>query len=268
VTVVRHDVVDQVMRVVLDGPGSLNSLDPQALDGLERALAAAEVDHTLRAVVIEGAGDRAFCVGMDIDFLGSCFADPLGTFLPFLRRLDDDLARLEALGVPVVAKVSGLARAGGLELILACDFVVAANDARVGDLHLEFGVPPGGGGSQRAPRKLGEQRAKLLLMTPTWLSGPEMVAWGMALSSVPRDALDAEVERLLGLLRGRSRPAMAVVKRLVQAPRTMSFEEGLRYERELFSRLHEQDPDVGEGYRAFVEKRTPSWRDVDARAYR
>ena len=105
-------------------------------------------------------------------------------------------------------------------------------------------------------------------LTGEWLSGPEMVEWGLALRSVPRDGLEAEVERLLGLLRGRSRPAMAVVKQLVQAPRTMSFEEGLRYERELFSRLHEQDPEVGEGYHAFVEKRTPSWRDVDARAYR
>ncbi|HET6154103.1 MAG TPA: enoyl-CoA hydratase-related protein [Marmoricola sp.] len=267
-TVVHQVTADQVMTVVLDGPDSLNSLTPEAVDGLEAALDIAEADPTLRAMVITGAGDRAFCVGMDIDFLGPCFADPLGTFLPFLRRLDAALERLENLGFPVIAKVNGLARAGGLELILACDFVIAADEAKVGDIHLEFGMPPGAGGSQRAPRKLGEQRAKLLLMTPTWLDGPTMVAWGLALSSVPRTQLDDQVASLVAMLRGRSRPAMAVVKRLIGAPRSMTFEEGMRYERELFSRLHEQYDEVAEGYQAFVDKRTPSWRDVDNRAFR
>ncbi len=262
-TIVHHSITDQVMTVVLDGPDSLNSLSPEALDGLEAALDVAEHDITLRALVVSGTGERAFCVGMDIDFLGPCFADPFGTFLPFLRRYDAALERLEALGFPVIAKVSGLARAGGLELILACDFVIAADDARVGDIHLEFGMPPGAGGSQRAPRKLGDQRAKLLLLTPMWLDGPMMVSWGLALSSVPRAELDDKVEHLLMNLRGRSRPGMAITKRLLHAPRSMSFDEGVRYERELFSRLHEEYDEAAEGYRAFVEKRTPHWTDVD-----
>ena len=208
-------------------------------------------------MVVTATGERAFCVGMDIDFLGECFADPLGVFLPFLRRYDAVLGRLEGLGFPVIAQVGGLARAGGLELILACDFVVAADEARVGDIHLDFGMPPGGGASQRAPRKLGEQRAKLLLLTPTWLDGPTMVEWGLAIASVPRADLPAEVEKLLAMLRGRSRAGMAITKRLLHAPRSMSLEEGLRYERELFSRLHEEHPDAAEGYTAYVEKRTP-----------
>ena len=131
-TQVHHSIADQVMTVVLDGPDSMNSLTPEALAGLEAALDIAESDLTLRAMVVTATGERAFCVGMDIDFLGECFADPLGVFLPFLRRYDAVLGRLEGLGFPVIAQVGGLARAGGLELILACDFVVAADEARVG----------------------------------------------------------------------------------------------------------------------------------------
>ncbi|MFY1694693.1 MULTISPECIES: enoyl-CoA hydratase/isomerase family protein [unclassified Solwaraspora] len=264
-TDVRYATDDQVMTIVLDGPETMNSLTPAAIAGLDAALAAAEVDHTLRAVVITGVGDRAFSVGMDIDFLESCFADPQRIFLPFLRSYHAVLRRIERLGVPVVARVNGLARAGGFELILACDFVIAADEAKVGDIHLEFGMPPGAGSSQRAPRKLGDQRAKALMLTPLWLRGPELVQWGVALASAPRAQLDDEVGKLLSSLRGRSRPAMAITKRLLNSVHTMTLEEGLRYEREMFSRLHEEVPEVAEGYRAFVDKREPVWGDVDVR---
>jgi enoyl-CoA hydratase/carnithine racemase len=265
VTTVRHTVADQVMTVVVDGPASLNSLTPEAVAGLDAALDAAENDHTLRAVVVTGAGDRAFSVGMDIDFLGSCFADPPGTFLPFLHAYHAVLRRIEHLAVPVVARVNGLARAGGFELILACDFVIAADEARVGDIHVEFGVPPGGGSSQRAPRKLRDQRARALLLTPTWLDGRTMVEWGLALASAPRAGLDAEVEKLLERLRGRSRPALAITKRLLNAAHELPLDEGLRHEIALFARLHAEVGEVAEGYRAFVEKRAPLWGDVDVR---
>jgi enoyl-CoA hydratase/carnithine racemase len=265
VTTVRYAVDGQVLTVVLDGPASLNSLTPEVLDGLNEALDVAERDLTLRAVVITGAGDKAFSVGMDIDYLGACFADPRGTFLPFLETYHAVLRRIENLGVPVVARVNGLARAGGFELILACDFVIAADEARVGDIHVEFGVPPGGGSTQRGPRKLGDQRAKALMLTPMWLDGPKMVEWGLALASAPRAELDAEVDKLLALLRGRSRPALAITKRLINSAQSVTLEEGLAYEREMFARLHAEVGEVAEGYRAFVEKRAPVWGDVDVR---
>lgn len=264
-TDVRHSTADQVMTIVLDGPESMNSLTPAVIAALDTALDVADADHTLRAVVITGAGERAFSVGMDIGFLESCFADPQRIFLPFLRSYHAVLRRLEHLGVPVVARVNGLARAGGFELILACDFVIVADEAKVGDIHLEFGMPPGAGSSQRAPRKLGDQRAKALMLTPLWLHGPELVQWGVALASAPRARLDDEVEKLLSLLRGRSRPAMAITKRLLNSVHTMTLEEGLRYEREMFSRLHEEVPEVAEGYRAYVDRRAPVWGDVDVR---
>lgn len=267
-TAVRIRREPQVMHLLLDGEETLNSLDPDALDGLDAAIAEAESDADLRAVVITGAGEKAFSVGMDLTFLGRCFDDPTGTFVPFLRRYHALLRRLELLPVPVIARVNGLARAGGFELILACDIVVVADDTRVGDVHVAFGVPPGGGSSQRAVRKLGEQRAKALVLTSDWMDAATMVQWGLALSSVARDRLDDEVERLLASLRGISRPALAVTKHAMGAAADLPLDEGLNLELELFERLLATTPDLDEGYRAYVEGRPPSWGSADVRHLR
>lgn len=262
-TEVRHIAIDQVLYVLLDGEETMNSLTPQALDGLEAAIASAEQSDDLRAMVITGSGDKAFCVGIDITYLGECFGDRNGVFLPFIDRLHRILQRLEALPMPVIARVNGLARAGGFELILACDMVVAATDAKVGDIHLEFGVPPGAGASQRAARKLGDQRAKALMLLSRWLVGEEMVAWGLALNAVPREELDTEIESMLASLRGRSRPAIAVTKRAISAAAQLPLSEGLRYERALFAQHLLETAAPAEGYLAFVERRSPVWGRAD-----
>lgn len=260
-TDVRVDVDAQVMRVTLDGPASMNSLTPGVLAGLEAALDAAEASTSLRALVLRGVG-KAFSVGMDIDFLGDCFADPFGVFLPFIRRYHEVLDRLEALPVPSIAAVNGLARAGGFELLLACDFVIAADEARVADTHRDFGVVPGAGAAVRAARKLGDQKARALLLAGRWLTGAEMTQWGLALTNVPLARLDEEVQRLAGQLCGRSRPVTAAVKQVLNATPDLPLAEALRLERELFARFVESVPDADEGYRAYVEKRAPHWGDA------
>ncbi|WP_395103802.1 enoyl-CoA hydratase/isomerase family protein [Actinomadura sp. SCN-SB] len=257
-TEVVPTVTGTVMTITLNGPDRMNSLDPGTLDGLNAALDAAERDPSLTSLVITGTG-RAFCVGMDIGFLGDCFADPPGVFVPFIRRYHEFLDRLEAFPLPSVAAVNGLARAGGFELLLACDFVLAADEARVGDTHSDFGIVPGAGASQRAPRKLGDQRARAMLLAGRWLTGPEMVDWGLALASVPAAELPEEVGRLTGALADRSRTVTAIIKRLLNAASELTPAEGLRLERELFTRFHEEVADADEGYRAYVEKRRPNW---------
>lgn len=259
-TAVRFAVADQVMHITLDGPTSMNSLTPQALDGMDAALDAAASSRSLRAVVVRGVG-AVFCVGMDLDFLGECWADPDGVFLPFTRRYQEVLSRLEELPVPSVAAVNGLARAGGLELLLACDFVIAADEARVADTHREFGVVPGAGAAIRAARKLGDQKARALLLTGRWLTGPEMTQWGLALTNAPLGQLDEEVKRLTDQLSGRSRPVTAAIKLALRSAADLPLDQALRVEHDLFARHLADVPDAAEGYHAFVDKRAPQWGD-------
>ncbi len=250
-----------MLRVTLDGPDSLNSITPQVVAGLHSALDYAETDASLRTIVITGVG-KAFSVGMDIAFLEECFADPGGRFTTFTREYHDLLIRLQSFPVPSIAAVNGLARAGGFELLLACDFVVAADEARVGDIHLDFGMVPGAGASIRAYRKMGDQRARLLMLTPTWLTGEQMVDWGLAIAHAPREELDSEVMRLAGLLKGRSRPAIAAIKGLLNAAGDLTMSEGLLHEHQVFRRYVQEVPDMAEGFNAFVEKRDAHWGNV------
>lgn len=257
-TQVRFEVRDGVGQVLLDGPDTMNSITPHVLDALEDVLDAAETDSQVRVLVIRGAG-KAFSVGMDIDYLGDCFADPAGVFVPFTTRFHALLDRIEALPIPVVAAVNGLARAGGLELLLACDLVVAADSARVADHHIEFGIVPGAGATVRAVRKLGDQRARELLFTGRWFTGAEMVEHGLAIRAVPADRLDAAADELAGSMSGRSPQCLASMKRLVGLAGDLPQAEALAAERAEFARFHAEVPDSAEGYRAWVEKREPVW---------
>lgn len=257
-TQVRFEVRDGVGHVLLDGPDSMNSITPEVLDALGTVLDRAERDGEVRVLVIRGAGS-AFSVGMDIDYLGDCFADPAGVFVPFTERFHALLDRIEALPIPVVAAVNGLARAGGLELLLACDLVVAADSARVADHHIEFGIVPGAGATVRAVRKLGDQRARELLFTGRWFTGPEMVRHGLAIRAVPADGLDEAVAELAGPMSRRSPECLASMKRLVGLAGDLPQAEALAAERAEFARFHAEVPSSAEGYRAWVERRDPVW---------
>lgn len=261
-TRVLREVRDQVMYLTIDGPQTLNSMTPESMSDFEAALDEAEASTSLRALVITGAGERAFSVGIDITFLGECFADPQGVFLPYLDRFHAVLRRFELLPFPVVTAVNGLARAGGFEIILASDLVVVADDVRVGDIHLQFGVPPGAGASQRAARKLGDQKAKALMLTSLWLDAGTMVEWGLALQAVARTELLSTAETLVDRLRGLSRPGIAATKLSVAAAQDLPLAEGLAHERAIFEKFLASEG-AAEGYRAFVEKREPRWEDAD-----
>ena len=246
---VRIETVDRIVSATIMRPSSLNAIDEEVLAGLERARRQVDEDADARALVITGAGERAFCVGLDLDLLERGFTD-LAYFRDVLDRLNAVLFGLEALEVPVVAAVNGLTRAGGFELLLACDLVVVVEEARIGDGHLEAGVVPGGGGSQRAPRRLGGQRARELLLTGRWLSGHEAVEAGLALRAVPRAGLVDAVETLVAPMRSRSRSAMGVVKHLMRDGAALPLREAVRLETERFVSYLATSPEPHEGFRA------------------
>ena len=143
--------------------------------------------------------------------------------------------------------------------MMACDMSVVAEDARLGDQHVNFGLVPGGGSTQRLPRRVGLQRAMELLTTGKWISGIEGVEWGLALRSAPLEKLEEELESILGPLRTKSRDGLALVKSVTLRGMGLSMEDGIALESFAFARFLTTSPHPAEGIKAFLEKRQPEF---------
>jgi enoyl-CoA hydratase/carnithine racemase len=247
---IRYEARDRIAYAALDRSAARNAIDEDMLADLGSTLERAGNDD-VRALVLTGVGD-AFCIGLDIGLLRRAFAEP-AYFRDVLTRYEALLLGLEALPVPVIAAVNGLARAGGFEMILAADLAIVADEARIADHHLEFGIMPGGGATQRAPRKLGAQRARELIYTARWLTGAEAVAAGLALRSVPRAKLDAAVEELCAQLRTKSRAVLAETKRLIRDGEALPLRAALDLEIDRFMRYLEDEPTARDGFNAYIE---------------
>ncbi|MCI0810589.1 MAG: enoyl-CoA hydratase/isomerase family protein [Chloroflexi bacterium] len=256
-TNIKLEKENRVATIRLDRPDALNALSPELLTELSSAVAEAGGDESIKALVVRGEG-RAFCAGADLTYFQSTFDDP--TLLPkYATQINDVLRQIESLPFPAIAVVHGFALAGGLELMMACDMVLVAEDARIGDQHVNFGLMPGGGSTQRLPRRVGLQRAMELLTTGKWISGAEAADWGLALRAVPADSLDEELETLLTALRTKSREGLALIKAVTLRGMGLSIEDGVALESHAFVQYMTTSPHPAEGIKAFIEKRQPEF---------
>lgn len=243
-----------IARLTLNRPERLNAISPALLEDLGRVCDAVESDPSVRVVTLTAAG-RAFCAGADLQAVRELAPDALrwDAFTRLWHRVFD---RIEALPVPVIAGVHGLALAGGLELVLVADLVVADAAARLGDQHANFGLVAGGGGSQRLPRLIGARRAKELMLLGGRLGADEALAWGLVNRVVPAGTVAAAVEEMATALAAASVSANRTVKALVSYSLDHELAEGLERERRLVA-AHMRSADAAEGLRAFAEKRRP-----------
>ena len=248
---------DGVARIVLNRPGQLNVISPELLADLDRACEAIEGDPEVRAATLTAAG-RAFCAGADLRAVQATVGDP-ERWAAFMRLWHRVFDRIEALPVPVVAGVHGLALAGGLELVLVADLVVMDETARLGDQHANFGLVAGGGGSQRLPRLIGARRAKELMLLGGWVDAAQALHWGLVNRVAPAGQVAAAAEALARELAGKSAAASRTAKRLVDQGLDLTLAEGLELERHLAAE-HMRGADAAEGLRAFAEKRAPVFR--------
>jgi enoyl-CoA hydratase/carnithine racemase len=214
------------------------------------------LDH-LRAVVLRGAG-RAFCAGADLKYLKQAIGDDQQGMAGFLERLLALFDRLERFPLPVIAAVNGLALAGGLEIVLCCDLVIAGQSARLGDAHANYGLLPGGGGSVRLPRKIGPTRAKHLLFTGAFVPAADLVAAGLVNEVVPDEELDEAVDRLVAAMAQKSPLGLRRMKALVDDGLEQPRETALRHEI-LALQVHARSHDMQEGLAAFEQKRKPNF---------
>ncbi len=248
---------NQVATITLNRPDAMNALSPDLLSELQYAISVASTDQDLKALVIRGNG-RSFCAGADLLFFDSAFEN-LSLLNPYIQLLNQCFLDLENLDIPTVAVVQGFALAGGLELAMACDMTIVSNEAKLGDQHANFGLMPGGGSTQRLPRRIGMQRAMELLTTGRWLTGPEAVDWGLALRSTDEANLNAELESILSSLRDKSRESLSWIKSITRQGRDLSVNSGIQLESSAFVQYLATSTHPREGIQAFKEKRKPDF---------
>jgi len=245
--------------IILNRPQELNAISPLLIAELGDVLNTLEQDSQVGSLVITGAG-RAFCAGADLKFVGTMpGAQREEATAAFLAAATMLMSRLESFPKPVIAAVNGIATAGGMELVLCCDLVVATESARLGDGHANFGLLPGAGGSLRLTRKIGVTRAKYLFFTGDLASAAEMAAAGLVNRIVPDADLAGAVARLVGQLAGKSSLGLRRMKELANAAIDLSLEEGLQFEQSVNAE-HSTSFDRNEGLAAFSEGRKPLFK--------
>jgi enoyl-CoA hydratase/carnithine racemase len=255
-TTVSFQADHGIARVVLDRPQQLNAISPALLQDLWKVCEAIEGEPSIKVATLTANG-RAFCAGADLRTVKEVSPDPV-KWAAFIEQWHRVFDRIEALPVPVIAGVHGLALAGGLELVLVADLVVADAEARLGDQHANFGLVAGGGGSQRLPRLIGARRAKELMLLGGWLGAPQALEWGLVNRVTPAGQLGAVVDELATALARMSGSASRTVKLLVNRAGDMDLASGLVVERDVVG-AHMRSSDAAEGLRAFAEKRTPTF---------
>jgi enoyl-CoA hydratase len=247
---------DAVLLITINRPKVLNALNAATLDELERAFADARADPGTRAIILTGAGEKAFVAGADINELA--VQTPVGG-REHARRGQALLDRIERLGKPVIAAINGFALGGGCELAMACTLRVAAETAKLGQPEINLGLMPGYAGSQRLPRLVGRGRALELLLTGDPISATEAWRIGLVNRVVPAATLMDEARRLAQQLASKPPVAMRYILDAVGGGLEMSFGDAETYEATLFGLVSTTD-DMREGTTAFLEKRKPIFK--------
>lgn len=225
-----HVGVDgSVTTITFNRPDALNALTPTMLVALDDAVGAALDDPTQRVVVLTGQG-RAFSAGVDLKALGGreITNGVVGDILDVPARALTD--KLSNGAIVSVAQVNGFCFTGALEIALACDLMVVADEATLADTHAKFGLRPTWGMSQRLPAAVGLTKARELSLTARNVKGPEAAAIGLACRSVPLDQLDDEVTALVDQILGNSSGSLAAYKDLYRVAEQDGLADGLTYE--------------------------------------
>jgi len=231
--VVLIDKREGIATVTLNRPEKLNALNRDLRLAFCHAMQELRADPEVRVVIITGAG-RAFCVGLDLRELGT------GTSgirdegnVTFITVIDD-------MEVPVIAAVNGFAITGGFEIALACDMIIAAEEAQFADTHARVGVMPGGGMSARLPRAVGIRKAKELSLTGNYLGAREAERMGLVNRVVAQDQLLAAARELASQIAGANQNIVRQMKRLYDLTTRASLEDALRIEQDFFRDFNRQ----------------------------
>lgn len=254
---VRRD--GAVAILTIDNPSKLNALDTATLEGLERALTELERDDAVRAIVVTGAGERAFVAGGDIADLNSRRGLP--HYQEFAEVIHRVFRRFETTDKPTIAAINGYALGGGVEFLLTLDIRLVADSARLGVPEINLGLFPGAGGTQRLIRQIPLCRAKELMFLGDQITAQEAVDVGLCNRVVPGDQLLDEAVSLAQRIAQKSPLTLKLLKRSVLHGGEMPLGASLQYEQAMIGLVLDSD-DAHEGCSAFLEKRAPNFKGI------
>ena len=244
---------ERVGTITLNRPKALNALNSQVMHEVTGAAAEFDADPGIGAIIMTGAGGKAFAAGADIKEMSA---------LSFSEVFDTDFfaawGRLAAVRTPLIAAVAGYALGGGCELAMMCDVLIAADTAKFGQPEITLGVLPGMGGSQRLTRAIGKAKAMDLILTGRMIDAAEAERSGLVSRVVPAEDLMTAATAIATTISQMSRSAARMAKEAVNRAFESSLTEGLLYERRLFHSAFATE-DQSEGMAAFIDKRPPTF---------
>ncbi|MFC6733078.1 MULTISPECIES: enoyl-CoA hydratase/isomerase family protein [unclassified Haladaptatus] len=247
--------VEHVATVTIDRPDARNALNAQVREELKKLFSAIEEADEVRVVVLTGSDEaKAFVAGADVGELRerSALEQRTVSRRPRVYELVDELPK------PVIARINGHALGGGCELAQACDVRIAYEKAKLGQPEINLGIIPGGGGTQRLTRLVGEGHAMRLILSGELISAADAQEIGLVDEVYGDDEFDERVYDLAGKMAAKSPVALEFAKDAIKAASRMSLDQGIEYEAELFTQLFATE-DKQEGMDAFFEKRDPEW---------
>jgi enoyl-CoA hydratase len=253
---VRWEVEDGVGLLTFDRPKVLNALNKRTFAEAWEVLDEIDRSGDVRALILTGAGDKAFVAGADVAEMAVMTPHAARQFAESSHAL---LARLEALPIVTIAAVNGYALGGGCEVAMACDLVYASESARFGLPEVNLGLIPGFGGTQRLTRRVGLMRAKEMVFTGDHYDAARARAMGLVLEVLPAAELLPHARQVARKVASKSPIAVAQAKRVTGAGENVDLGTAIELERQAFAGLFGTD-DAREGMQAFVEKRAAQWK--------
>lgn len=249
------DVQNSVQLIRLNRPDALNALNSELLRELAAALGKADADSKVRAIVITGS-EKAFAAGADVkEMSNKSFSD-----MALTDFFGSETNAITAVRKPVIAAVSGYALGGGCELAMMCDFIIAADTAKFGQPEINLGIMAGMGGTQRLTRFVGKSKAMEMHLTGRFMDAEEAERCGLVSRIVPAKKLVDDAMATADKIAEKSAVSVMAAKEAVNRAYETTLAEGLLFERRSFHGLFATD-DQSEGMTAFLEKRTPQFRD-------
>jgi len=251
-----YEKSEGIATITINRPEVRNALNEETIAELFARFEDAEKDENVRAIVITGAGDKAFCSGLDLNIIRG--VSPVkGTET---SRLGQHLCNcIEALGKPVIAALNGYALGGGTEIAMACDIRLASENAQLGQTEINVGLIPGWGGTQRLPRFVGKSIAKEMVFTGKRIDAKTAERLGLVNAVVPADQLMVKAKELALELASKPPVAIRLMKALINNSTETHPDVGLWQEAEAFG-LVASTEDFNEGVTAFLEKRKPQYK--------